>query len=151
MIRSTKGALEKPISGVQIRAARSLLGWTRQELAKRAVISDASLYALESARDTPGNAAALTAVRAVLEAAGIELLVDGNAPECACTPSQGRQRSQEMKTAAGRIADKKLPADYAAREFASGRKSEAPASCRSAGQDRRPNGTAPPTPKDHQS
>ena len=28
-------------------------------------------------------------------------------------------------------------------------KSEAPASCRSAGQDRRPNGTAPPTPKDH--
>jgi transcriptional regulator with XRE-family HTH domain len=80
MIRSTKGALQKPISGVQIRAARSLLGWTRQELAKRAVISDASLYALESARDTPGNAAALTAVRAVLEAAGIELLVDGNAP-----------------------------------------------------------------------
>jgi transcriptional regulator with XRE-family HTH domain len=79
MIRSTKGALKKPISGVQIRAARSLLGWTRQELAKRAVISDASLYALESARDTPGNAAALTAVRAVLEAAGIELLVDGNA------------------------------------------------------------------------
>jgi transcriptional regulator with XRE-family HTH domain len=80
MIRSTKGALKKPISGVQIRAARSLLGWTRQELAKRAVISDASLYALESARDTPGNAAALTAVRAVLEAAGIELLVNGNAP-----------------------------------------------------------------------
>jgi transcriptional regulator with XRE-family HTH domain len=79
MIRSTKGALQKAISGVQVRAARSLLGWTRQELAKRAVISDASLYALESARDTPGNAAALTAVRAVLEAAGIELLVDGNA------------------------------------------------------------------------
>jgi hypothetical protein len=38
-----------------------------------------------------------------------------------------------------------------AEKFASGRKSEAPASCRSAGQDRRPNGTAPPTPKDHQS
>ena len=68
------------ISGAQVRAARGLLGWTRHELARRAVLSDAALYALEAARGTPLNGAALAAVQATLEAAGIEFLVDGGAP-----------------------------------------------------------------------
>jgi hypothetical protein len=35
------------ISGAQIRAARGLLGWARHELARRGVVSDATVYALE--------------------------------------------------------------------------------------------------------
>jgi transcriptional regulator with XRE-family HTH domain len=67
------------ISAAQIRAARGLLGWTRHDLAGRAVVSDATAYALENARGLPANQSALAAVQATLEAAGIEFL-DGPAP-----------------------------------------------------------------------
>ena len=67
------------ISGAQIRAARGLLGWTRHELARRAVVSDATAYALETARGMIANKSTLAAVQATLEAAGIEFL-DGPAP-----------------------------------------------------------------------
>jgi transcriptional regulator with XRE-family HTH domain len=60
------------ISGAQVRAARGMLGWTRHELARRAVLSDATLYALETARGTPANVDALAAIQATLEAEGIE-------------------------------------------------------------------------------
>jgi len=69
------------ISGAQVRTARALLGWTRHELARRAVLCDATLYALENTRGTPANVDALAAVQATLEAAGIEFLVNNDAPE----------------------------------------------------------------------
>jgi DNA-binding XRE family transcriptional regulator len=47
----------------QIRAARGLLGWTRHELARRAIVSDATLYALENARGTAANPSTLAAVQ----------------------------------------------------------------------------------------
>ena len=68
------------ISGAQVRMARGMLGWTRHELARRAVLSDATLYALENTRGTPANVDALAAVQATLEAAGIEFLVYDDAP-----------------------------------------------------------------------
>jgi transcriptional regulator with XRE-family HTH domain len=68
------------ISGAQIRVARGLLGWPRHELARRAVISDATLYALETARGMIANKSTLATVQATLEAAGIEFLVDSDAP-----------------------------------------------------------------------
>ena len=68
------------ISGAQVRIARGMLGWTRHELARRAVLSDATLYALENTRGTPANVDALAAVQATLEAAGIEFLVYDDAP-----------------------------------------------------------------------
>ena len=46
------------ISGA-IRAARGLLGWTRHELARRAVVSDATVYALETARGMIANKSTL--------------------------------------------------------------------------------------------
>jgi transcriptional regulator with XRE-family HTH domain len=67
------------ISGAQIRAARGLLGWPRHELARRAVISDATLYAIETARGSAANQSTLAGVQATLEAAGIEFL-NGRAP-----------------------------------------------------------------------
>jgi hypothetical protein len=60
--------------------ARCMLGWTRHELAQRAVLSDATLNALENTRGTPANVDALAAVQATLEAAGIEFLVYDDAP-----------------------------------------------------------------------
>jgi transcriptional regulator with XRE-family HTH domain len=66
------------ISGAQIRAARGPLGWPRHELARRAVISDATLYALETARGMIANKSTLATVQATLEAAGVEFL-DGPA------------------------------------------------------------------------
>ena len=87
MSRSTTGELKKSISGAQIRAARGLLDWTRLELARRAVVSDASLYALENARGAIPNTSTLTAVQKALEAAGIEF--DGPAPGLRLRPKPG--------------------------------------------------------------
>ncbi len=67
------------ISGAQVRAARGLLGWARHELARRAVVSDATAYALENARGSAVNVDAMAAVQATLEAAGIEFF-NGDAP-----------------------------------------------------------------------
>ena len=76
------------ILGAQIRAARGLLGWTRHDLARRAVVSDATLYALESARGAPANKSTLASVQSTLEAAGIEFL-NGPAPGLRLYPKSG--------------------------------------------------------------
>ena len=60
------------ISAAQIRAARGLLGWTPRELARRAIVSDATVYALEHVQGLAANVDALAAVQATIEAAGIE-------------------------------------------------------------------------------
>jgi hypothetical protein len=67
------------ISAAQIRAARGLLGWTPRELARRAILSDATVYALEHV-GLAANVDALAGVQATLEAAGIEFLDDSDAP-----------------------------------------------------------------------
>jgi transcriptional regulator with XRE-family HTH domain len=67
------------ISAAQIRAARGLLGWTPRELARRAIVSDATVYALEHVQGLAANVDALAAVQATIEAAGIEFL-GGDAP-----------------------------------------------------------------------
>jgi hypothetical protein len=48
-------------------------------LARRAAISDATLYALETARGSAANQSTLAGIQATLEGAGIEFL-DGPAP-----------------------------------------------------------------------
>jgi transcriptional regulator with XRE-family HTH domain len=67
------------ISAAQIRAARGLLGWTPRELARRAIVSDATVYALEHVLGLAANVDALAGVQATLEAEGIEFL-GGDAP-----------------------------------------------------------------------
>jgi transcriptional regulator with XRE-family HTH domain len=67
------------ISGAQVRAARGLLGWARHELARRAVVSDATTYALENAKGSAANVDAMAAVQVTLEAEGIEFL-NGDPP-----------------------------------------------------------------------
>ena len=76
------------ISAAQIRAARGLLGWTPRELARRAIVSDATVYALEHVLGLAANVDALAGVQATLEAAGIEFL-DGGAPGVRLHPKSG--------------------------------------------------------------
>jgi transcriptional regulator with XRE-family HTH domain len=68
------------VSGAQIRAARGLLGWTARDLARRAIVSVATVNLIEEATGLPSTTKPqLEAVQAALEAAGIEFL-DGDAP-----------------------------------------------------------------------
>lgn len=63
------------ISGVQIRAARHALRWTVSELAQAANLSVSSIKRVEVSDDVPTiSARSLAAIKAVLEAAGIEFI-----------------------------------------------------------------------------
>jgi ribosome-binding protein aMBF1 (putative translation factor) len=68
---------EHMISRTQVRAARAILGWSVRDLAMRAFVSIAAVNLIEGADVLPiENRRQLAAVRATLEAAGIEFLED---------------------------------------------------------------------------
>jgi hypothetical protein len=70
---------EHMISRTQVRAARAILGWSVRDLAMRSFFGIAAVNLIEGADVLPSeNSRQLAAVRATLEAAGIELL-EGNA------------------------------------------------------------------------
>lgn len=60
----------------QCRAARALLEWTQPQLAEAAGVSASTLRDFEAGRRTP-IANNLAAIRAALEAAGVEFIEDG--------------------------------------------------------------------------
>jgi hypothetical protein len=69
---------EHMISRTQVRAARAILGWSVRDLAMRAFVGIAAVNLIEGADVLPSeNGGQLAAVRATLEAAGIEFL-EGN-------------------------------------------------------------------------
>lgn len=65
-----------PITSEQSRAARGLLDWSQDRLAKAANLSESTVRDFEKGRriPSPNN---LAAIRAALEAAGVVLLADG--------------------------------------------------------------------------
>jgi len=70
---------EHMISRTQVRAARAILGWSVRDLAMRAFVGIAAVNLIEAVDPPPSeNSRQLAAVRATLEAAGIEF-IDGNA------------------------------------------------------------------------
>ncbi len=65
----------KPLSSGQIRAARALLRWSAEDLARRSVLSVATIRRAELTEDeTSMTAANDLAVRHALESAGIEFI-----------------------------------------------------------------------------
>ncbi|WP_424140176.1 helix-turn-helix domain-containing protein [Roseomonas chloroacetimidivorans] len=60
------------------RQARELLGWDRRDLAVRALVSSATVANLEEARFRP-TPATCSAIRAALEAAGVEFIAENGA------------------------------------------------------------------------
>ena len=65
------------VSGAQIRAARGLLGWSSQELAKRSGVGWSTIKRFEDAQAVPrSRAGTLERVQQSLEEQGIEFLGD---------------------------------------------------------------------------
>ena len=65
----------KNITSSQMRAARALIRWTAEDLAREAVLGVATIRRAESADGPPQMTASnLAAVRRALEAAGIEFI-----------------------------------------------------------------------------
>jgi transcriptional regulator with XRE-family HTH domain len=84
------------ITGVQIRAARALLGMDQQDLADRAGLSLPTIQRMESSGGiVRGNVDSLTKVFFALEDLGIELIGEGSA---SATGGRGvRLRGQEVR------------------------------------------------------
>jgi transcriptional regulator with XRE-family HTH domain len=74
--------MRKPLTSAQIRAARSLLRWSAEDLARRSLLSVATIRRAELTEDeTSMTAANDLAVRSALEAAGVEFIDgDGGGP-----------------------------------------------------------------------
>jgi DNA-binding XRE family transcriptional regulator len=73
-----KKRMVKPLAGSQIRAARALLKWTANDLAREAALGRNTILRAEVADDhTSLTAANDLALRRALEAAGVEF-IDGN-------------------------------------------------------------------------
>ncbi|MHB0695038.1 helix-turn-helix domain-containing protein, partial [Roseomonas mucosa] len=61
------------ISAAQVRAARALIGWTRDQLATASDVPMRTVARFEMGEGTPQRRT-LTAIRAALEAAGVEFI-----------------------------------------------------------------------------
>lgn len=72
------------LSPEQCRAARGWLGWSQDELSKRARIGQSTLKDFEGGKRTPMRNN-LEALRAVLENAGVGLLFDDGGHPCGIT------------------------------------------------------------------
>ena len=65
--------MKQDIHPAQLRAARGLVGWSRAELAAAAGTTERTLARLEAGKTSPRDATA-SAIRAALEAAGVEFI-----------------------------------------------------------------------------
>jgi transcriptional regulator with XRE-family HTH domain len=70
------------VTGLQIRAARGFLAWDRRDLAKKAVVTIYTLERIETGAEISGitMVKGIAAVKAALEAEGIEFTDDKGVP-----------------------------------------------------------------------
>jgi hypothetical protein len=89
------------ITGLQVRAARAFLVWDRRDLARRAVVSLATIEHIETGHAVSGKAmtAALASIRATLEAEGIEFTDDNGVLGVRLHPKPTRRLKQESEPA----------------------------------------------------
>jgi hypothetical protein len=80
------------ITGLQIRAARGFLAWDRRDLAKKAVVTIYTLERIETGAEISGTAMVkgFAAVKAALEAEGIEFTDDKGVPGVRLHPKKRR-------------------------------------------------------------
>ncbi len=79
---------DTPLAPATCRAGRALLGLSQTELAERAGVARLTVADFERSARTP-TATTLTAIRAALEAAGIDLLPGGAVLRSDATPATG--------------------------------------------------------------
>jgi transcriptional regulator with XRE-family HTH domain len=84
----------KPLISAQIRAARALVRWSAEDLARESAVSVATIRRAElTSRETSMNAANDLAVRHALEAAGVEFTDEnGGGPGVRLRKETGRSR-----------------------------------------------------------
>jgi len=70
--------MKKDIHPAQLRAARALAGWSREHLAEAAGTTERTIARIEAGETAPRGSTVM-AIRAALEAAGIEF-TNGDAP-----------------------------------------------------------------------
>ncbi|WP_234050447.1 MULTISPECIES: helix-turn-helix transcriptional regulator [unclassified Xanthobacter] len=84
------------VSARQIKAARAILGWRRQDLASRAGMSPATVKVVETDEDAlPALAPTRARLVKVLEAAGIRFLL-GSAPGVQLIPAEEGLRAEDL-------------------------------------------------------
>ncbi|MGI4794899.1 MAG: helix-turn-helix domain-containing protein [Janthinobacterium lividum] len=76
MNASNSGTVNATINAAQIRAARGLLGWTRDQLVAASAVPKRTLVRFED-EDAEPRRATLAAIRTALEAAGVEFTNGG--------------------------------------------------------------------------
>ncbi|MDP0929865.1 helix-turn-helix transcriptional regulator [Paracoccus onubensis] len=80
MTFSSNNDIKKDIYPEQIRAARALLDWTREDLASASGLTVRTLARIESAQTTPRQTT-IKALSTALEAAGVEFIPEnGSGP-----------------------------------------------------------------------
>lgn len=67
--------MKTDIHPAQLRAARALVGWSRATLAEAAGTTERTLARLEAGENAPRDATA-SAIRAALEAAGVDFIAE---------------------------------------------------------------------------
>jgi len=67
--------MKEDINGAQVRAGRALVDWSRDTLAARSGTTARNLARIEAGETTP-RASTLSAIRAALEAAGVEFIAE---------------------------------------------------------------------------
>ena len=83
------------IIGPQIRAARGFLAWDRRDLAKKAVVTIYTVERIETGAEISGTAMVkgLAAIKAALEAEGIEFTDDAGVPGVRLHPKKRKGKS----------------------------------------------------------
>ncbi len=72
---ATQNAIKNSINSAQVRAARGLLGWSQDQLAASSGVPKSTIARMEIDQTSP-RARTLAAIRAALEAAGVEFIAE---------------------------------------------------------------------------
>jgi transcriptional regulator with XRE-family HTH domain len=88
----------KPLNSAQIRAARSLIRWSAEDLADKASLSVATIRRAElTDSETSMTAANDLAVRRALESAGVEFIDENGGGAGVRLRKPGKEKSRKLK------------------------------------------------------
>jgi hypothetical protein len=92
MKKSTVGAKNENITGKQVRATRGFLAWDRRDLAKKSAVTLYTIERIETGAEMTGAAMSkgLAAIKATLEAEGIEFTSNAGALGVLLHPKKGK-------------------------------------------------------------
>lgn len=90
--------MAKPLNSAQIRAARSLIRWSAEDLADKASLSVATVRRAElTDSETSMTAANDLAVRRALESAGVEFIDENGGGAGVRLRKPGKEKSRKLK------------------------------------------------------